>query len=519
MHVWKGDEQATRKIMGEQSWNSLQTRPSFTKQRVIPTYFDGIQAGFVPRDLDFASLTAAHERAFRQALSARALISTLHSGKASDGRPLAVISEASAKVVPEPGAEDAAYMIRPNIKPGDPVSDYRLIDHAALRGWRWATNDSEGNPIFVQGDMLVHPQIYQHLKNNLTPSAIQQFQLTVGGKTFRPGAAVLHVGQEIKSGILSFSGFHQTTLGIHALEHRTAPAFMPEINTAEGSVDRKLINSGLMVAHYNAAEAFGEGVQSHGLITKIPGIGPAYAAYTDYLFKDYLPRLKMAMAKHALERNQQRYGDKLSKQQIYNLTADQANAAFGGLNYRVLGRNRTFQDALRLVLMAPDFTEARARFVGQAVKPHGREQLVALGVGAAAMYTASAILNQMISGNPRVDKPFTLVKDKKEYELRTIQGDLQYLVSDPAQFMRNRLSPLFNLGVQAITGRNRFGQKQTITQQLSEAAKQNVPIPIQPFTRGKKETPGQKIGESVLKMIGINARGEKPDKKSGPHTR
>jgi hypothetical protein len=68
------------------------------------------------------------------------------------------------------------------------------------------------------------------------------------------------------------------------------------------------------------------------------------------------------------------------------LTASQANAAFGGLNYRLLGRNKTLQDVFRLTFMAPDFTEARARFVGQAAKPYGHEQLTAL-VGGALVLT------------------------------------------------------------------------------------------------------------------------------------
>jgi len=94
------------------------------------------------------------------------------------------------------------------------------------------------------------------------------------------------------------------------------------------------------------------------------------------------------------------YGEKLSEDQLAALTARQANAAFGGLNYKMLGRNKTLQDVLRLAFMAPDFTEARARFAGQAAKPYGREQLAALVGGAVAFYVLARILNEMLDKDP-----------------------------------------------------------------------------------------------------------------------
>jgi len=57
-------------IMAEMDFNSLQTKPSFTKQRTFPTYFDTEQLGFKPKDTDVGFLTASQERAFREALAA-----------------------------------------------------------------------------------------------------------------------------------------------------------------------------------------------------------------------------------------------------------------------------------------------------------------------------------------------------------------------------------------------------------------------------------------------------------------
>ena len=508
-HIWADNPKMVSKVMAEMNFNSLQTKPSFTKERKLPTYFDGEQIGLKPKDKDVGFLTASHERAFREALAARAYIKSLMEGKASDGRPLVATSWASAKELPATeGIKSAAYLVKPNITPEAQFADYRPIDHPALRGWRWAGKTESGQPIFVQGDALVHPEIYTKLKNNLGKSAIRSYAMEIGGHTVRPGAAVLNVSSEIKHAILSFSGFHQTTLGIHALEHRTLPAAMPELDLSQPK-QKFLVDHGLMVAQYDAAEAFGEGLASGGLVTKIPGIGPAYHAYTDYLFKSYLPRVKMAMALNALERNTRIYGDKLSADQIGALTARQANAAFGGLNYKLLGRNKTLQDVMRLAFMAPDFTEARARFVGQAARPYNREQLTALLGGALAFYTVGRLLNQAVDNDPHWDKPFSLVHNGKEYKLRTVQGDFWSAINEPGKYVRNRLSPLASTSIMAAEGRDRFGRKQSLGELAKDVATSNVPIPLQSWTKESDDPLAKKAFSTILKMVGVNESTER----------
>jgi hypothetical protein len=503
-HIYADNPKMVAKVAAEMNFNSLQTKPSFTKQRKIPTYFDAEQLGFKPKDKDVGFLTASHERAFREALAARDYVKSLMEGKASDGRPLVATSWASAKELPATeGQKSAAYLVKPNIRAEEEYADYRRIDHPTLRGWRWAGKTDAGAPIFVQGDALVHPEIYSKLKNNLGKSAVRSFQMEIGGQTFRPGAALLNVSSEIKHAILSFSAFHQTTLGIHALEHRTKPFGMPDLDLSD-SKQRSLVDHGLMVAQYDAADAFGEGLASGGLVTKIPGIGPAYHAYIDYLFKDYLPRVKMAMALNALERNTRLFEEKLSGDQLAALTARQANAAFGGLNYKMLGRNKTLQDVMRLGFMAPDFTEARMRFAGQAAKPYGREQLSALVGGALAFYTLGRILNQAVDNDPHWDKPFSLVHGGKEYRLRTVQGDLWSAISEPGQYARNRLSPLASTAVRAAEGRNEFGRKESLTDLGKDLVRSNVPIPLQPWTKNSDDPLAKKAFSSILKMIGVN---------------
>jgi hypothetical protein len=500
-HVYADKPKFAARIRAEMNFNTLVTKPSFSKKRSLPTYFDAEQLGFTPKDKDVGFLTSVHERSLREALAARAYIESLMGGEASDGRPLVATSWASAKEI---GEEQPAYVIKPNIKAGEEFADYKSIDHPALRGWKWAGN-VDGKNVFVQGDALVHPEIHQKLKNNLSTSALRRYQITIGDKTVRPGAFALDTAAEIKSFVLSFSVFHQTTLGIHALEHKVWPRHMPKLDLND-PVQSGLVDHGLMVAHYDAMEAFGEGLSSGGLVTKTPGIGPLYRTYVDYLFRDYMPRLKMQMAKVALERNRKRYPE-LSEDQLQFLTASQANAAFGGLNYRLLGRNKTLQDTLRLFLMAPDFTEARARFVAQAGTKYGREQLVALMLGAAVLYTAARIINEMSDKDPHWDKPFSVVHDGKEYHLRTVQGDVMDAATDPKTFLQNRVSP----PVSAVFKNEdpHFHKKhESLADKLKSHGEGAVPIPLQPWMRQSKDSNAEKAMDSLLKMIGINEKKE-----------
>lgn len=511
-HVYKDDPKMERRVIAEMQFNSLITKPGFTKERKLPTYFDAEQLGFTPKDKDVGYLTAIHERSFREALAARDYIKSLMEGKAEDGRPLVTTSPSSAKQISDAdGEKSASYLIKPNVGADEDYADYRTLDHPALRGWRWAGKTDAGESIFVQGDALVHPEIYAKLRNNLGRSGVRDWAVEIGGHTFHPGATALNVSQSIKGAILSLSGFHQTTLGAHALEHRTRPAFMADLDLND-PVEKKLVDHGLMVAHYDAEDAFGEGVASGGIVTKIPGIGPAYHAYSKYLFSDYLPRIKMAMAKNALKRNTEVYGKKLTEDQIYALTARQSNAAFGGLNMKMLGRNKTMQDVLRLGLMAPDFLEARGRFVGQAVKPYGHEQLAALLGGGLVLYTLARILNEMSDGQAHWDKPFAVVHHGKEYGMRFVQEDLYNLLTEPGKFAMNRLSPIVHTAIQVGEGRDQFGRKASIGKQAVNAAKSNVPIPLQPWTRTSHETKAEKAIESIYKMVGINVKKESQPK-------
>lgn len=495
--VWDtSDNPTATKLRAAAAFNELQPNPSFLKQRIFDSYFDGEQAGFAPRDKDVGALIANYNQAFNNAIASRAFIRSLHEGTASDGRPLVEVAGTGSRVDTNgvPPNDVDSYFIRPKVKPEDAL-DYKVVDHPALRGWKWATSDADGHPIFVQGDMLVHPEVADKLQNILGPSAIRQSAI---------GRGLLKASSAFKQTLLSLSLFHQTQIGVHALEHTVNPFRLDALDLNDAT-QRALVDHGLMVSDFHGMSEFAEGVSGTGLVSKVPLLGSKMAEYQDYLFRDYIPRVKMAMAQEALERNTARYGDKLSRDQILELTANQANAAFGHLNYKLLARNPTFQDAFRLLALAPDFLEARARFVGQALKPYGREQMRALALGATAMAAGKFVIGQL-TGDEQDWHPNHLFFVKiggREYGFRTIQGDLAHMATDPRNFVSNRLNPALTRPLlEAVTGRDQWSRQRDVSQQVQDYYKTAVPIPL----KGLMKSSPQDITDTALQSIGIQER-------------
>lgn len=492
--IWKRENPITKKLVGEFSTAKLQPNFKYARQRIFDSYFEGEQAGYQPANKTVSAAVAAYDQSFNRALASRAFVKALTEGKAADGRPLVEVS-GTGSAVPKEGVAKA-ILINPKIKSTD-LADYRTIDHPALRKWMWQTKAPDGTPVFVKGDLLVHPEIYRHLKNVLGTSAWRQNLA---------GRIILGTESTLKQAMFSLSGFHQVQETLHALGHRVNPARLEKVDFSQ-PWQKEAVEHGLQVADYNALEKFGEGLNSGHLINKIPLLGTrVMGPYTEWLFQDYIPRLKLTMYREALARNMERYAKqitsgKLTRDQVIENTAKQANAAFGELNYTWMGRNKTLQDTMRAFLVAPDFLEARAKFVGQAARSHGREQLVALGLLAATQYLTARILNKVLDDDPHweLKNAFSLVKGKHKYELRTIPGDLIHLMEDPHRFTTSRLAPIVRQAIEFVEGRDWRGVKRDAAEQLKDLAKVAVPISLKPYE-------GQRLWESALNAFGVHER-------------
>jgi len=494
--VWKKENPVTRKLQASLQGGKLNKNFQFAKKRVFDSYFEGEQAGYEPASKDVASLIASYDLSFRKTQAVRAFVKSMTEGKAEDGKPLVQLS-GYAQPVSEEGQPPSAYLIKPQARSEGAVSadgrPYVSINHPAFKGWKWTMNGPDGKPVLMESDMLVHPDVASQIKNITSTSWFKANKIPVLSNAID---TLLKFSSILKQTKLSLSLFHLNQEGLHSIFHRINPANLKEIDLND-PVQSNLVSHGLQIADYNSQELFSEGLAGGGLVGKIPVIGRMQNWFNDFLFKDFIPKLKMNMATHALERNVERYSKKLSMDQIYELTAAQSNAAFGELNYKFMARNQTMQDMMRLFLLAPDFLEARSRFVAQALKPYGAEQRAALALMGVSLYAIGRVLNQVLDQNPHWDKPFSIFHEGREYRLRTVLGDVSELVEKPNTFFMNRLSPFGRSGVEFLTGRDARGIKRSAIEQVEDFLSWFVPIPAQ-------TQPSSTTSSEILSSIGLS---------------
>jgi hypothetical protein len=196
----------------------------------------------------------------------------------------------------------------------------------------------------------------------------------------------------------------------------------------DDKLQQHLVVHGLKVADFNAESMWDEGVMSRGFANGTPVVGGFFRALHDAMFQKYIPNLKMAMALDAVDRNVGRYHDRFKQEElnklgrpatqadqasaslqaqsrIHRMTAEQMNAAFGGLNWDALPVNKTWQDVMRLTVSGPRLPSWRARnSLGMHYAPEGWNRGRHLLIGAAVQYTAARAFNAaMNDGDPKWD--------------------------------------------------------------------------------------------------------------------
>lgn len=519
--VWKGKDQTSAMNFFSSIGRSGLLKPDFNaaKKRIFDSYFEGEQAGYKPVNKDIGFLISSWERAFNQAIASKNLIFELSNGTAEDGRPI-LAPAGKGKRLFDSGSQSplateppAAYLIYPKALSHE-TGDYRAIDHPALTKWVWTASDDNGAPIFMKGDLRVHPKsAYKDASGNVkwTKDYASMLDNTVNrGKWAQqhPIQVALLKGQGFfKATLLTASPFHQIQEGTHALFHKVNPFSPPEINLADPSLN-KLLDRGLVIGNYDPVAAFDEGLTSGsgGALGKIPGFGEFMQKYSDYLFGSYIPRLKAKMATEAFERNLKRFdkaiqAGKITSDQVAEITANQANAAFGELNYIMMGRHPQTQAIMRFMFLAPDFLEARARFAGQAFSPLGREQQAALIRGALGLYIGFRILNKLFDDDYHWDRPFSFVVGGYEYKFRNLPSDIWNMLKEPNSFAQHRLSFLPRGGAELMVGKDDFGRKRNLGQQIVDFVKAVMPIPAQGLTAEGQHT---WFGKYVAPMFGIS---------------
>lgn len=505
---WERPNKAGRKLLAQVSSGQFRTKPREALKKVFQDYYEGEQAGFVPKDKRIGYQLISAERSLKYAIEAKKALKDLMGSKEKDGRPTVAVGGGGSYMGEAAGAELPAYYVKPNILPKD-VGDYKYLAHPSLRGWKWVGSDAAGKPILLEGNMWIHPEAYGKVNALLGRSKIREFTVpervpVIGGT--QPGRAALNMGAFIKGTIL-LGPFHQVHVGIHAVFHKVRPFNLPEIDFNKRPVLREGVDHGLMLSNHNAITEFGEGLTTGGLFHRIPGVGNQLIRYQEWLFQNYIPKLKAAMYEHAVERAEGYYkkeltSGKFTRDQLLENAAKQANSAFGEQNYKYIGRNPTLQDALRIALLAPDFLEARLKFAGQALRPYGKEQSMALIRGALMMGVTAQTINMMIGDEkkPHWDRPFSIIIGGREYAPRSVVADMMHLISDPRSFAYFRLNPLWGRPlVEMASGRDANGRKVGIEDAARDVLKSLIPIPGQGIV--KKNQGDTILGATVNALL------------------
>lgn len=477
--------------------NELNPDPSFVEKRIFLTYFEAEQNGMIPRDKDLGYLVAAYDKSFTQALASRSMLKGLLDAKASDGRPLAAIKMRGKWVIAR--GDEMPLVMEQRERPKT-LDGYRQYDHAPTRGFLFepTKEDLEGwehdpklfeedpGRLAFRGDLIFHPEVANRVDDMLTPGWFDRNETAPQ----RIGHAVMKGSGLAKELMTAVAPFHMVQEGIHAMEHGVNPFKLPEIDlsgkTDESKTQRLLASNGLSLTDFDAEGLFSAKALK-GLGEGVPGLNVALDtlnSFSRWQFEDYIPRLKMKMAMDAFERNQKRY-PALSDRQVAERTATESNAAFGNLNtaFDGLHRSKTFKQMLRLSMFAPDFLEARMRFVGQALTPFGGEQRAALIRGALVMYVTARLVNALANqGDAKWDPEdaFSVVAGNRRFSLRTVQGDILHAVTDPRGFIYNRMNPLTTRPVvEFLSGRDQFGRQKSFPHQARDVAKSVLPFGIQ----------------------------------------
>jgi hypothetical protein len=165
-----------------------------------------------------------------------------------------------------------------------------------------------------------------------------------------------------------------------------------------------------------------------------------------------------------------------------------------------LGRSPEFQRQLRLIFLAPDFGEARLRFVGKSLTKTGFEERLALLTMFATLYTSGRVANWLTHGDPEWDwrRAFSVRVGNHWWTMRSVVGDLDHALSDFGRFMYVRLNPVYSRTISdMLFGRDISGRKLSWPQMAGRLAEQLLPIQLGALAR-----PDQKLWESFITSMG-----------------
>lgn len=395
---------------------------------------------------------------------------------------------------------------------------YETLDHPAFKKFYYAGKNEEGLPVMFKGEMGLHPEIYDHIKNILGRSRIQNWMESDGGPLAALAKTAVKATQEaqrfIKANMFSASIFHATHIGTRAAGNLVAPWELKKVDMNEPKT-LDAMRHGLQLGGDNeamreVAEGLGGG-KGYNVLAKLSGlhevakqmpvgakqtmqaaalVGDVTNAVTNLTFHEIIPRYKLETYNQLLDKNLAIYGKDLSAgrvkpEQVKYLTAQQVNARFGEQNYNDLGANPTFRHIMSLLTLAPDFWRSTAQNlkqvgVGLTGAKAGREPAKAFVITAAVSWLTARVLNKALSDDDsyHFDDPFGVHHGGRIYSFRTEVQDVQNMITKPATYLMGRLSPFAASAFEELAGVNWRGEKVNTADVLRETAGKAIPASL-----------------------------------------
>ncbi|MCI0418604.1 MAG: hypothetical protein L0312_05175, partial [Acidobacteria bacterium] len=550
-HLWEKDvdNPAANRLLADARSGTFAVNTSMARHRTFQHAIEGQLLGRKLAITDPIALASRNGNIFDRVLAARKTLERLQDKgtRASDGRPMVALS-GSGKLVQGPDGENEAVIVQADkvrsiriaekvvdglrktgdldrlikegrivkygeVKPSEANTkgaehyawatyDYRSVEHPSFEGWQFASQDTNGNPVLVRGDLKVHPEAYEYVKRQLeTQSPL--------AKGLKP---VFTAGQEAKATLLSFDTFHLVQESLRALMTGISPFGVERWDLRTNPTLGKLVEHGLTLKSYGPRDTFQEGMlagyRHSKLLGMIPVAGKISHWFEGFLFDKYIPSLKARAAEHLYHRYKKAYPE-YSDSRVAELAATDTNMRFGGLNLRREGRSLLTQDVFRLVALAPDWLESELRSISRAMGGDGKVMRQDLAKVSIAMWLASRVLNQLNTGDPHYEAPFHLAyKDEEGRDklvgLRTLPTDMLHSITDPLKFMRYRASPLERTITTVYTGRDSQGRRLPARDLVYDLlANTVIPMPLQNVTQKMSGfSPTRSWGELGLQTAG-----------------
>lgn len=491
--------------------NRIKTGFDAQKARKYSTMFQGEQAGVTYKTNDAADGVASYINDLDHAIASRQYVADLSKGTEKDGRPILAPSTSNWTDLNSP-KKGTVHLVFDG-GPREYMEDYMHVNIPALRNWAWA-GDANGTMVMHQGDMWVHPQAAKFLNNIFGMNALSKWwkepsETLAGAATKIAGKFLLNdINAFAKSNLFLFSPvFHPVQIGMEALGHQINPTKIEKIDFNNPDVIDAMDHSlGLHGEESHLLDEEGRSSADKSILGYIPGkastkIREWNQAVQDWIFKTYIPSIKMSTYQLALGRNMDRFSKdiqsgKVTEDEVKYLTAEQVNNAYGHLNYAALNRSPGFQLFLRQFLLAPDFFEARARHLGQAITgiaaKSGTEQLKAMAMIGVGLAVSAQITNILTNGEADFSHPFDVRVGNRYYGVRSAPGDALRLFQDlysevsgkrgrGIPYLNNRMSPMLRSIEELFTGRNWRGEPTSGGQAITDFLAGNSPMILQGF--------------------------------------